>query len=325
MEEISYDNIDLFYYHSIDIDFARFYSILNHGIVSQKAAIDEGINYYYRNYTHSSSRDEFVSINHFPRTVFRYYKIENELYDFNTNKICFIIDDVDALEKQVCNNRKKYTNERHVHYKIDTNQIKGILLRDVDAQKTVKDISFNYKFTDKSFFEHKVFLTVDFFEKLFDGFDNLNKIYYLIGKLHQAQFYGADEDLVTELIAIEIRSSIQDRLSEVTKIENPTLLDSITYINNNRFPIYIMNRYDIQKAGYELLQSDLRLKKIEEMSIPISKLKEKEKFDKQTIKLLRKMSSAGLEIYYGYSSGPYTKEDQDIADKIKCLKKVIDK
>lgn len=320
MGEISYDDIDLFYYHSIDIDFARFYSILNYGIVSQKAAIDEKINYYYRNYTHSSSRDEFISISHFPRTVFRYYKIENELYDFNTNKICFIIDDVEALEKQACNNRKKYTNERHVHYKIDTKQIKGILLRDVDAQKTVKDVSFNYKFTDKSFFERKVFLTVDFFEKLFDGFDNLDKIYYLIGKLRQAQFYGVDEELMTEIIAIEMRNSIEHRLSMAMKIENPTLLDSIRYINGDRFPIYIMNRYDIQKMDHELSQYDYRLKKIEEMGIPISELKEKERLDKQIIKLLKKMSSVGLEIYYGYSSGPYTKEDEDIANKIKSLK-----
>ena len=41
---------------------------------------------------------EYVSVNHFPRSLFRVYKMDNELYDFNTNKICFILDDIIPLE-----------------------------------------------------------------------------------------------------------------------------------------------------------------------------------------------------------------------------------
>lgn len=36
MDELSYENIDLFYYHAIDIDFFRLYSILENGILSKK-------------------------------------------------------------------------------------------------------------------------------------------------------------------------------------------------------------------------------------------------------------------------------------------------
>lgn len=93
-------------------------------------------------------RGDFICVNHFPRTIFRYYKIENELYDFNTNKICFIIDDVDALEKQVCNKRMYYTNERHILNQINLSQIKDILIWEVDAKKSIQDIAFNYKYTD---------------------------------------------------------------------------------------------------------------------------------------------------------------------------------
>lgn len=86
MNEVAYENIDLFYYHSIDFDFSRLFSILNNGIVSEKAAREENVQYYYRNYTNSSCRNDYVSVSHFPNTVFRYYNLENELFDFNTIK-----------------------------------------------------------------------------------------------------------------------------------------------------------------------------------------------------------------------------------------------
>lgn len=299
MATISYENIDLFYYHSIDIDFAKFFSILNYGIVSKKAATKENIKYYYRNYTHSSTRSEYVSVNHFPRTIFRYYQIENELYDFNTNKICFVVDDIIPLEKQAYNNRHHYTNERHVHYKIDLPMIKGILLREVDAQKRLSEIPFDYKFTDNAYFENKVFTTINFFTDYFSSFGNTDKIYYLIGKLREAQICEMPDEIIIELISRIIKNNIHLVLSQILEIDDPTLLDVISYFNNGQYPIYIMNRYDIQLAGSKLSTTDWRLEKFKETSnSTISEMKRQKSIDKKTLKLLKKMSDSGLDIYY---------------------------
>lgn len=320
MSTISYENIDLFYYHSIDFDFARFVSILQHGIVSCRAAKDEGIKYYYRNYTHSSARNDYISVNHFPRTVFRYAQVENELYDFNANKICFIIDDIDTLEKQACKNRTRYTNERHVHYKITTSEIKGILLREIDAKKRLSEISFNYQFTDKVYFEHKVFATINFFIDNFGTFGNIDKIYFLIGKLREAQISNMLDDILIELIAREMKNNINSVLSSVLEIDNPTLLEVISYFNNNQYPIYVMNKYDIQLAGIPLSNNDQRLEQFKiSCHSSISKIKQKEKLDKKSLKLLKQMSDTGLEIYYGYASGPLNKEDFEIIESIEKL------
>lgn len=320
MEKICYENIDLFFYHSIDIDFARLFSILNYGIVSKKVAKEEGIKYYYRNYIHSSAKNEYISVNHFPNTIFRYYHIENELYDFNTNKICFIIDDIDALEKQAYRNRHRYTNERHVHYKIDSSQIKGILLRNIDAKKRISDISFDYRFTDKTYFESKVFTMINFFMDIFGTFGNTNKIYYLIGKLQEAKLYESPDEIIMELIAREMKNNINCVLSSVLGIDNPTLLDAISYFNNDRYPIYLMNRYDIQLAGRTLKTTDDRLERFKNaFAVTISEMKQQKSIDKKTLKLAKKMTNSGLDIYYGYSIGPLNEQDFEIVEEIKKL------
>lgn len=320
MGVISYEDIDLFYYHSIDFDFARFFSILTNGIVSKKVAEESGLKYYYRNYTHSSARNEYISVSHFPRTIFRYYKIENELYDFNTNKICFIIDDVDVLEKQACNNRMRYTNERHVYDRIAPSKIKGILLRDIDAKKKLSEIPFNYKFTDKAYFENKVFITIAFFVDNYGMFTDIDTIYYLIGKLREAQICGFDDQVIIEEISRTMQNSISQVLRAVLGVEDPTLLDVIKYFNKGMYPIYVMNRYDIQLAGHDLATTDSRLEQAyEHENFSVSEMKQKEKSDKKRSGLLKKMTDVGLDIYHGYALGPLVKEDFLLVEEIRKL------
>lgn len=318
MNKISYKNIDLFFYHSIDIDFSRLFSILNHGIVSCKVASDEGIKHYYRNYTHSSTRNEYISVSHFPRTIYRYLQIENELYNANTNKICFIIDDIIPLQKQY-NRNINYTNERHVYYKIETSQIKGILLREKDAQKRLSEIPFNYQFTDKKYLENKIFTIINFFIDTFGTFGETFKLYYLIGKLREAETLGLSEDIILELISREIQNNINIVLSKILKKDNPTLLEVVSYFNNGKYPIYIMNRFDIQLSGNKLKTTDPRLESRKTSSITVTKAKELKRIDKQILKLLKRMTTSGLDIYYGYSIGPLCKEDEKIVEEIKKL------
>lgn len=320
MEKFCYDNIDLFYYHSIDFDFSRFVSILEHGILSKNAALEEKLPYYYRNYIKSSTRNNYVSVNHFPRTIFRYFQIENELYDFNTHKICFVIDDIDALEKQSCKNRHAYTNERHVFHKIEKSSIKGIILREIDAQKLLSEIPFNYRYTDKEYFENKVFATISFFTDTFGSFGETNKIYFLIGKLREARIKGCDDTCIMELISKEMKKNINLVMNSLLEMESPTLLDAINFFNNNRLPIYIMNKFDIQLANHILQTTDWRMEKFRESSNDTkAEMKLKKSIDKNILQFLKKMSDEGVDIYFGYKQGPFIESDSEIVEEIQKL------
>lgn len=322
MDEISYENIDLFYYHAIDIDFFRLSSILEHGILSKEAASDLNIKYFYRNYTHASCKEQYISISHFPQTIFRYYRIQNELYDFNTNKITFILSgNLDALEKQSHKKRYHYTNERHISYRINPDDILGILIREIDANKLISDIAFNVKYTDKEFLEFKVFSTIHFFIDYFGSFGNIDTIYNLIGKLREAQITGSPDNDIIKKIVEEMRKRIHGILSIALDTKNPTLLDAIQYFNQNRYPIYLMNPYDIQKLGNPLRDSDPRIERLEKYTtITKSEFRKKEATDKKIFKLLSKMSEDGCNIYFDYLSGPFTENDYKIVQKIKQLK-----
>lgn len=90
--------------------------------MSQKAAQDENIKYYYRNYTHSSCRKDFISVSHFPNTVFRCYNLENELYDFNTNKIIFILNG--KVQEKIFNQKVDTYSEKY-----DREDINKVLMK----------------------------------------------------------------------------------------------------------------------------------------------------------------------------------------------------
>lgn len=319
MTEINYENIDLFYYHSIDFDFSRFISIINHGILSMQAAIDMNIPYYYRNYTHSSTGCEYISVNHFPRTLFRVYKMDNELYDYNTNKICFILDDIIPFEKQKYRSRYKYTNERHVHYKIDQNNIKGILIREIDSKKLLSDIAFNYKYTDEEYFERKVFTTIKYYSDMFGYFPNLNDIYHYMGKIREAKVYGFDVTGFYEQISNYMKIGINVIISKLIGIENPTLLDAIKYFNNNTYPIYLMNRFDLGLLGTDLIKTHPRIEELKKEN-RITELRKKDELNKKVLKLLRKMSPTGVDIMYDYVYGPLKVDDNEVKEEIDELK-----
>lgn len=319
MADINYDNIDLFYYHSIDFDFARFISILNHGILSKQAAIDEKAKYYYRNYTHSSTGCEYISVNHFPRTLFRVYKMDNELYDFNTNKICFVLDDIMVYEKQRYNNKYEYSNERHVHYKIEPSNIKGIVIREIDSKKLISDISFNYKYTDEEYFERKVFTTIKFYNDTFGYFPNMNQIYYYIGKIRETKVYDLDTSMIYEQISKYMRIGINEIISKLTNIDNPTLLDTIKYFNNNTYPIYLMNRFDLQPLGTPLIKSHPKIEELKKDN-KITELRKKDELNKKILKIMKKMSPTGADILFDYAYGPLEESDYMYEQEIKELK-----
>lgn len=322
MDEFSYENIDLFYYHSIDIDFFRLFSILESGILSKRAAMDEKIKDFYRNYSHASCRDDYISVSHFPQTVLRYYKIENELYDFNARKIAFILSGkLEALEKQHYKKRYQYTNERHVLYKISTDDILGILIRDCDAKKKIIDTVFFPNSKDKVFLEYKIFANIHFFLEHFNAFQDTEKLYYWIGKLREEELYGTSSEATIGFLKEEMRTNINRAFQNTLEIENPTLLDAVKYINNNRYPIYTMNRYDIALAGAELSKTDDRLEKLKRAGYTRKEVREKEEIDREINHLLSKMSEDGCRRYVNDICGPFEKEDMEIIQKVKQFKK----
>ena len=319
MVDFNYDDIDLYYYHAIDFDFSRLYSILNNGIFSNKRAIEEKLEYYYRNYTHSSSKNDYISISHYARTTLLYGKIENELYDYNINKNIFVVDgDIDALEKQHYKKRYLYTKERHVLDKIDLKDIKGILLREIDALKKIKDVGFNIKFSDESFLEQKIFTILNFLTKEYGYNYNKEKIYYLIGKYEEIKALNLDKKEFIKIINNFMNDCINKIFSNLLNCSNPTVLDVVKYINNDKFPIFIMNRFDVKKLGETLNSTDERLERIP-LDVREQMHENGKKYKKEQM-LIKNMSDYGINIYYEYNEGPFTKEDSDIVKKLVKIK-----
>lgn len=185
----------------------------------------------------------------------------------------------------------------------------------------ISDIAFNSKYADKEFLEYKVFSTIHFFTDYFGSFGNTDTIYYLIGKLREYQITGNLDNDIIRKIEEEMRKRIQFILSTVLEMPNPTLLDAIQYFNQDRYPIYLMNQYDIQKLGNELKDTNPRIEKFENnKTIAKSELRKKEATNKKILKLLSKMSEEGCNICFDYSSGPFTENDYKIVQKIKQFK-----
>ena len=90
---------------------------------------------------------------------------------------------------------------RHVLYKINCEQIKGILLRNIDVHKKLSELKFNVNFTDYQYFERKVFNTVKFLINNYGQFANLDKLYYLMGKFSEAKTENRKDEVLIMLIA----------------------------------------------------------------------------------------------------------------------------
>lgn len=80
-----------------------------------------------------------------------------------------------------------------------------------------------------------------------------------------------------------------------------------------------MNRYDIKKVGYDLNKTDDRLIKFQLSGLKKQEMKVNEKVDKKILKLLKKMSIDGLNIYVNDYLGPLDNDDAEIVREVKHL------
>ena len=137
-----------------------------------------------------------------------------------------------------------------------------------------------------------------------------------MGKFCEAKTENRKDEVLIMLIARLITNSINECFSKILNKEEPIVLDVIKFLNNGKYPIYIMNKYDL-KSDNEKLRTD------NSITINNSKLiKEAEEIEQQNkkiLKLLKKMSFSGVEIYYGYCNGPFNEEDAKIYEEIQKL------
>lgn len=325
--KFNHDTIDYFYYHSTDIDVTRLYSILKYGIMSANKIKENNIPYYHRNFISSSCKDSHVSVSHFPMTLWRYYKMKNELYDSSANKITFILNgNIDATDK-IAYKKQKYTNERHVENGIKKEDIEGIVIRKVDAFKQIENIEFNLNLTDFNGVIKKIFDTILFFKEIHNYEQNIDELYILIGKLMENKIYKISLKEISKEISLYMQNYLKIAYENILNKENINLLDIIKLYSD--VPIYVMTKYDVKeveniddlvctaKEGYE---NDYPNKEY----VVISKkererIKEEKKKDLEKIKLSLQMCESDLKIYNNEMQGPMTKEGIKILKQIRKI------
>lgn len=322
--KFNYDNIDYFYYHSTDIDVTRLYSMLKYGIMSANYIRENNIPYYHRNYINSSCRDSHVSISHFPITLWRYFEIENELYNSSANRITFILNgNIDVVEK-IAYKKQKYTNERHVKTGIRKEDIEGIVIRKIDAFKQIENIKFNLNMTDFNGMLKKLFDTILFFKEVHNYEKNIDELYMLIGKLIENKTYKTSLKEILNKISLYMQKYLKEAYKSILKKEEVNLLDIIKLYSD--IPIYIMTKYDIKEEKdlqnlicsaqekYNLNYPNKEYNKITKKER--KKIQDEKRKYLENAKLELQMIESDLRIYYEEYQGPLTKEGYDIATKV---------
>lgn len=322
--KFNHDTIDYFYYHSTDIDVTRLYSILKYGIMSANYIKENNIPYYHRNYMNSSCKNSHVSISHFPMTLWRYFKMENELYDSSSNKITFILNgNIDAGRK-ISYRKQKYTNERHVENGIKKEDIEGIVIRKVDAFKQIENIEFNLNMTDFNGVLKKIFDTILFFKEIHNYESNIDELYMLIGKLMENKIYKTSSKEISREISLYMQNYLKEAYKNILNKKEVILLDIIKLYSD--IPIYVMTKYDIkeEKDVENLICSAKEKYNIDYPNreyIQISKeerrkiLEERKRYY-ENAKLESQMIESDLRIYYDGYQGPLTESGHDIAVKV---------
>lgn len=331
MDNFCFDNIDLFYYHSTDIDFSRLYSIINSGIVSKNHVLKQNVSYYHRNYVNSSSKDDYVSVSTFCNPIFQYYHLKNELYERSRNKIIFVIDrNIDALTKQSYYRRGVDTPERHIKNFIDIKNIVGIVIRKIDYEKSIKDIPFIMDYSDFNGTIKKCFDTINFFEQVHNYKKDITELYCMFGMLLENKVLEKEEsDNIIYNIKIYMENYIFNAYEYILKIKNPKLKDVI-HLYVNSFNIYVMNKFDIKKEE-ELDKLVENEEEIFHKKYPLAQFKRVSKKEIVELKKDKKIriSQAILEmqmrisdqnIYIDNYHGPLTNESEKIKEKILAMK-----
>lgn len=327
MGEFNYDNIDLFYYHSIEFDVSRLDSIVNVGIVSKNKAKSLNLPYYHRNYINSSCKDDYISVSSFSNSLWRYYHIKNELYESATNKITFVIsNDIDALEKQSYKKRGMDTPERHVKGIIVKDNIIGIVIRKLDYDKSINEIPFNLKHSDFNGIIKKCFDTINFLKDNHNYSGDTTMLYCMFGKLLESKVMQTDE---YDNLILDISNYMSDYLfnayQSILEISDPRLKD-IVKLYAKDLDIYVMSKVDIKKEEDidKLLESEEEkfhekypYKKFQKVSKKdLEEIRKERKLRLAITKLEMQMSESDKKIYLDGYFGPLSENGNDIKEKI---------
>ena len=331
MQKFCFDDIDLFYYHSIDIDITRFYSILKYGILSSNMAKKNHVPYYHRNYINASCKNDYISVSHFSRTLWQYFHIKNELYENSAYKITFVLNGrIQAKEKQHYKNKYKYTNERHVFHCIQKEDIIGMIIRERDINKKIKDIPFRLKNSHFDGAIKKCFDNIQFLKDIHGYETDISKLYYLIGKLMESKMLDLhDYNNQIKQIQIYMQNYISDAYSSILHMNEPSLQDILALYSKD-MPMYVMTRYDLQpiqnmenliqseKDKYNEMYPYREYQKVSQKEL--SRLKQKELLSLEKTKLEATMRESDTQIFCDHYIGPLTEEGNQIKEKILQIK-----
>lgn len=323
MINFNYDDIDLYDYHMINYYFSRLHSILNYGIVSTNYAKENQIPSFSRNYSNPSNANDYISIFEFSRTIFMYGGFINELYEYAQNRIVFIMKNLPILAQQSPKNPHYRKSIREIYVKdiIKPDQILGIAIRFKDANTRLEDYRFHYDINNPNNFICTCLIELQFLNELVP-FD-YTEFYTMIGKYTEASLKDnkeSEKDCLTIMKAY-VRKKVVDTIKTLLKKDNITMIDVLNYFIKDRYPIYLLGKFDIIELNKnEKLNNTPPFEVTKEQKELGKKLKQLNTFEKRNMK---NMSEFGYDFYTEKIYGPITEEDSIILKRVLDYKKEI--
>lgn len=255
-----FSNLDFFkknYYHSIiDSNLLKLDSILDNGILSKRLIEDNNL---CDLYTHN--KNDFDSKNGYD-----YVSLSKVCDDFSMNQMfeSFSFHTLTSLSLILNRNLDieyldtNFDDEIFVKNSIDKSNIEGIIIPDILSKNEIKNTCFltgdlsNYTKTyinnlldnlevyfNTKVDREKILRSLKEFYDILKNYEIPERWVESILK-SQRKYYGLD---IRDILAIEMNRLWQEK----TKINNPLYIDIVKYINNNRLPIYEINKEKILK------------------------------------------------------------------------------
>lgn len=254
-----------YYFHSIiDLNLVKLYYILKYGILSRKEIEKLKLLSFYvhsiRSYECKNGID-YISLVDYDKLYRTTYEKEPafsqmfEAFSLHTLTSLSLMIDRNIKVNEVGILESCFDDEVFAYEKIDIKNIKGIILPEHLTNKQLKDISFlpgdQYCYTIKSL-NH----LLDCLEIYFDKKINREKILESTKQVWDIA-YESERPSITQAIAsqkerygIDMRdvlsSIIHELWEEKTKINNPTYIDIIRYINKD-LPVYEIGSKELIK------------------------------------------------------------------------------
>ena len=254
-----------YYYHSIiDLNLVKLDYILNYGILSRKEIERLKLLSFYVHRSESyecKNGMDYISLVDYDKLYKTTYEKEPtfsqmfEAFSLHTLTSLSLMIDRNIKVNEVGIRESNFDDEVFVHKKIDIKNIKGIILPEHLTNKKLKDVSFlpgdEYCYTVKSL-NHLLNCLEIYFnkkinrEKLLESAEQVWNIAYELERPSITQAIKCQKERHGIDMRDILSSIIHELWQDKTKINNPTYIDIIRYLNKD-LPVYEIGSKELIK------------------------------------------------------------------------------